>query len=115
MFLVTGAVLAPVGAASAAAPTNDTYDARSVIAAVPYAATFDTSEATTDASDTELNEQCGAPVTDASVWLEYTAAEDGALLVAMTAPARSLPPALPVPGRCRPVLRRRSPSRPRLV
>lgn len=85
MFLVTGAVLAPVGAAFAAAPTNDTYEGRSVVPGVPYAATFDTSEATTDAADAELNEQCGAPVTDASVWLEYTAAEDGALLVGMAA------------------------------
>lgn len=85
LFLVTGAVLVPIGAASAAAPTNDTYGGRTVISGVPYAATLDTSEATTDASDTELNDQCGAPATDASVWLEYTAVEDGALLVGLSA------------------------------
>ena len=83
--LVAGAVLAPAGAAQAAAPANDSHDGAAVISAVPYAATFDTSEATTDAVDAELNEQCGAPATDASVWLEYTAAEDGALLVGLSA------------------------------
>ena len=61
--------------ALAAAPTNDTYGGRTVIAGLPYAETLDTSEATTDATDVELNE-CGAPALDASVWYEFTSPAD---------------------------------------
>jgi hypothetical protein len=33
---------------------------------------LDTSEATTDADDAQLNAMCGAPATDASVWYTFT-------------------------------------------
>lgn len=65
----------------AAAPSNDLYAGRTVIPATPFTDTIDTTEATTDADDAELTTQCGAPATDASVWYEYTASVDGALLL----------------------------------
>lgn len=62
--------------ALAAAPTNDSYAVRTVIAGLPYAETLDTSEATTETADSELNTECGAPALDASVWYEFTAPAD---------------------------------------
>jgi hypothetical protein len=73
-------VVATGGIALAAAPTNDTYAGRTVVGAVPFTQTLDTSEATTDADDAALNTDCGAPATDASVWYEVTADSDGALV-----------------------------------
>lgn len=64
---LTLALVAPV---AAAAPTNDVYPGRVTISSIPFSATVDTTEATTDADDVELNDQCGAPATDASVWYE---------------------------------------------
>lgn len=59
----------------AAAPTNDVYDDREPIA-IGDSLTLDTTEATTDADDVEMN-VCGAPAMDASVWYELTATADG--------------------------------------
>lgn len=73
--------LAVASPASAAAPDNDVYDGRVTVGALPYSVTQDTSEATTDATDAELNPaDCGAPATDASVWYQVTAESDGALV-----------------------------------
>jgi hypothetical protein len=69
----------------AAAPDNDVIGGAVVIPAIPYADTSDTTEATTDASDEELNAQCGAPATDASVWYSLTTAVDTAVLVDVSA------------------------------
>jgi hypothetical protein len=77
VLLTTLGLAAP---ASAAPPANDVYAGRIVVGSVPFTTTQDTTEATTDADDTELNAQCGAPSTDASVWYEMTAATDGALV-----------------------------------
>jgi len=65
----------------AAAPSNDTYAGRTVIGTLPFSESLDTSEATTDADDDELNAQCGAPETDASVWYELTPTSDAVVLV----------------------------------
>jgi hypothetical protein len=46
--------------------------------------TLDTTEATTTAADADLNAECGAPETKASVWYTYAAAADGAVLLDMT-------------------------------
>ena len=54
----------------AAAPSNDTYAGRTVIDAIPFSEELDTTEATTDADDVDINAECGAPATDASVWYE---------------------------------------------
>ncbi|MFL5643912.1 MAG: DUF6299 family protein [Chloroflexota bacterium] len=60
----------------AAAPSNDTYAGREPIA-IGDDLIADTSEATTDADDLELNVPCGAPAMDASVWYTLTASADG--------------------------------------
>lgn len=78
VLLFTIAFAAP---ALAAAPSNDTYAGRTAIASLPFSETLDTSEATTDADDAELNAQCGAPATDASVWYELTPSSNLTVLV----------------------------------
>jgi hypothetical protein len=63
------------GPAEAAPPDND--DASGALTVTLGArVTQDTTEATTDAGDDALNESCGAPFTNASVWYEYTADVD---------------------------------------
>lgn len=51
----------------AAAPANDTFPGATAVAP-GYSEVLDTTEATTDADDMQLNTNCGAPATDASVW-----------------------------------------------
>jgi len=60
-----------VAPAAAAPPANDTFGGATAISALPYSATLDTTQATTDAADTSAN-ACGAPVTEASVWYSFT-------------------------------------------
>jgi hypothetical protein len=84
MVLAATLGLVLVGAAPrafAAGPGNDTYGGRTVVSGIPFSETLDTSAATSDADDADLNTTCGAPVTDASVWYEITPATDGALVV----------------------------------
>lgn len=69
----------------AAPPTNDDFAGRTVIPGLPYNETLDTSEATSEASDAELNTVCGAPALDASVWYEFTPAADVNVLVDVSA------------------------------
>jgi hypothetical protein len=78
VLLLTFILATPV---LAAAPGNDGFAGRTVIAGLPYTQTLDTSEATSEASDAELNTECGAPALDASVWYELTAPADMAILV----------------------------------
>ena len=72
LMIVSLAFAAP---ALAAPPTNDVYAGREAIA-IGDDLTVNTSEATSDADDVEMN-VCGAPAMDASVWYELTAAADG--------------------------------------
>jgi len=65
----------------AAVPTNDTVAGATPISALPFTATLDTTQATTDAGDASLNANCGAPATEASVWYSYTAPADGAVVI----------------------------------
>jgi hypothetical protein len=78
---LTAILAGTAGPAYAAAPGNDSYAGRVVVGAIPFSATVDTSEATTDTTDAELNADCGAPATDASIWYQVTAATDGGLVV----------------------------------
>ena len=80
VLLFTVAFASPV---LAAPPANDTYAGRVPIAAIPFHTTQDTTEATTDADDAEMN-VCGAPAMDASVWYEI-AGTDEQLLVDVSA------------------------------
>src|SRR5438309_435623 len=66
--------------ALAATPNNDTVGGATAISALPFDDTVDTSSATSDANDSQLNAQCGAPVTNGSVWYSYTPAADGGVV-----------------------------------
>lgn len=86
LHLISGAGIAAgsllvAPAAHAAVPGNDTFDTRESIASVPFATSVDTTGATSDADDQAINEQCGAPATDASVWYSFTAPADGSYVV----------------------------------
>ncbi len=77
LMIVSLTLAAPV---LAAPPSNDMYDGRLPIA-VGDDLTVDTTEATTDADDEEMNIPCGAPAMDASVWYEFTASADGFIAI----------------------------------
>ena len=55
-------------AALAAAPGNDIISGATTVSSLPFNDSINTTEATTDADDVQLNTFCGAPATDASVW-----------------------------------------------
>jgi hypothetical protein len=78
--LSLGLLLGAPAAVLAAAPSNNTYGGRTDIAAIPFNDTIDTTEATAGSNDVEINADCGAPATDASVWYSYTAPSDQDLL-----------------------------------
>lgn len=84
MFGVATAVTIVVGftaaPAWAAPPVNDTVD-NAVPVTVGYSDTLNTTDATTDAVDAQLNESCGAPATDASVWYLLEPAADTAVII----------------------------------
>lgn len=66
--------------AAAAPPSNDTLAGATPV--MPgFSEELDTSEATTDADDAQLNATCGAPSTDASVWYTFTTAVDTEVFV----------------------------------
>ncbi len=84
--LATGLLLVPLLAtAAAAAPApNDTAASATAVTSLPTTITQDTSEATTDALDASLNELCGAPFTNASVWFTYTDPDGGGVVADMS-------------------------------
>lgn len=63
------------GVALAAAPGNDAFP-NATTATIGFSETIDTSEATTDADDAQLNASCGAPATDASVWYKIDGTDE---------------------------------------
>jgi hypothetical protein len=80
--LVLGTLITSAGTALAAPPSNDTYGGRTVVGAIPFTDSLDTTEATTDSDD--ISGICGIPTpdpTDASVWYEITPTADGTLTV----------------------------------
>lgn len=83
-FFTAGLILFTAATpALAAAPDNDTFGNAIAITSLPFRASLDTREATTDAVDEEANANCGAPATAASVWYTYTATADDAILFDM--------------------------------
>ena len=66
-------------AALAAPPNNDTF-ANATVVAVGFSEVLDTTEATTDADDAQLNASCGAPATDASVWYVLQGSDQGVVV-----------------------------------
>ena len=79
LALALGALGASASTARAAAPTNDTIDGATVVT-LGYSETIDTTEATTDADDAQLNTDCGAPATDASVWYAIDGTDTGVIV-----------------------------------
>lgn len=67
LSLVVSALGFSVPSAFAAAPANDLFSGATVVS-TGFSESLDTTEATTDANDAQLNTDCGAPATDASVW-----------------------------------------------
>src|SRR5262245_58555541 len=67
LALVLSALGVSAPSALAAAPNNDTF-ATATVVAIGFSEVLDTTEATTDGDDAQLNASCGAPATDASVW-----------------------------------------------
>src|SRR5882672_9675559 len=78
--LAIGALAFSGPAALAAAPANDTFSG-AIPVAIGFTQTLDTTAATTDADDAQLNASCGAPATDASVWYSFTSATDTGVVV----------------------------------
>jgi hypothetical protein len=66
-------------AALAAPPTNDTFPNATPVAA-GFSEVLNTAEATTDSDDAQLNESCGAPATDASVWYVLQGTDQGVVV-----------------------------------
>jgi hypothetical protein len=68
--------------ALAAPPANDLFTGATPVGA-GFNEIIDTTEATTDADDAQLNDPffCGAPATDASVWYAFEATTDGIVVV----------------------------------
>ncbi|HEV2906684.1 MAG TPA: hypothetical protein VGZ50_05155 [Actinomycetota bacterium] len=79
MALAVGAVGISAPAALAAPPGNDTFGGATA-ATLGFSEVIDTTEATTDADDTQLNSSCGAPATDASVWYAFTGSDTGVVV-----------------------------------
>jgi len=71
-------------AAAAAPPSNDRIAGATVVSSLPFTDTVDTTAATTDADDAQLNLSCGAPHTNNSVWYKFTAGPSDTLLVVDT-------------------------------
>ena len=68
-----------VAPALAAPPANDTFGG-ATLAAAGFSEVLNTSEATTDADDAQLNTNCGAPATDASVWYAFAGNDAGVII-----------------------------------
>ena len=67
LILTLSALGVSAPAALAAPPSNDTFPNATQVT-IGFSEVLDTTEATTDADDAQLNASCGAPATDASVW-----------------------------------------------
>ncbi len=69
------------GTALAAAPSNDTFTGATAVT-LGFSEVLDTTEATTDNNDAQLNDQCGwSLATDASVWYAFTVAADATVVI----------------------------------
>jgi len=76
-LLALSTLAAPV---FAAAPPNDLFTGATAVS-TGFSETIDTTEATTDADDAQLNTDCGAPATDASVWYALTVPADVGVII----------------------------------
>jgi hypothetical protein len=63
----------------ATAPANDTVAGATAVS-LGFSQVLATTEASTDAQDAQLNESCGAPATDASVWYTIEGTDTGVVV-----------------------------------
>jgi hypothetical protein len=70
---------ASAASALAAVPGNDTFAGATPVA-IGFTENLDTTQATTDGDDAQLNGSCGAPATDASVWYSLTGTDSGVVV-----------------------------------
>lgn len=75
--------IALIASPAFAQPQHDAYATRRTLSSsdLPFTDVVDTTNATTDADDVEVNEWCGAPATDASVWYGLVATTDASIQV----------------------------------
>jgi hypothetical protein len=76
LVLTLSALGVSAPAALAAPPSNDTFPNATQVT-IGFSELLDTTEATTDADDAQLNVICGAPATDASVWYAIDGTDTG--------------------------------------
>ena len=79
VVLTVSAVGVSAPAALAAPPSNDIF-ANATLVTIGFSEVLDTTEATTDADDAQLNASCGAPATDASVWYVLQGTDQGVIV-----------------------------------
>jgi len=79
LVLALSALGVSAPAALAAAPTNDEFAGATPVT-VGFSAVLDTTDATTDSNDTQLNTNCGAPALDASVWYALAGSDTGVIV-----------------------------------
>lgn len=77
--LVIGSVGTTAAPVSAAPPSNDTFSGATPVS-IGFSQVLDTSQATTDGDDAQLNATCGAPATDASVWYSIAGTDAGVVV-----------------------------------
>ena len=73
LAVLTSMAVGVPAAYAAPPPSNDHQSGATAITALPFSDTVDTSKASTDSDDDALNADCGAPVTNGSVWYSFTA------------------------------------------
>jgi hypothetical protein len=76
-FATFGLCVVATAPAFAAPPPNDTIQTATEITSIPFTDTVDTTDATTDAFETSLNADCGAPTVEHGVWYHATVAQSG--------------------------------------
>jgi hypothetical protein len=79
LYASAALLMATSGVVLAAAPSNDVFGGATA-ATIGFSETLDTTEATTDSDDAQLNASCGAPATDASVWYSFDGTDTGVIV-----------------------------------
>jgi hypothetical protein len=83
-LLIVASLVAAAPVLAAAPPANDTLSNAQAISVGFSATGIDTTGATTDSDDVDINANCGAPATDASIWYTITPATDMGILLDLT-------------------------------
>jgi hypothetical protein len=85
LTVATCALAAAAVPAWAQPPANDTFEHATAVSSLPFSDTVDTTQATTDATDTEALAACGMSVpVAATVWYAYTPPTDSSLTLFTT-------------------------------